>query len=77
MGKSKLYTLVGEFKKMSSAIDCVGVLQHKKIADIPTVHPGQGCYEVRVGNFHAKKSAEAVLEDITKNTTYTFIIKEV
>ena len=75
MSKSKLYVLTAEFKKMSSAMDCVGVLQHKKIADVPTIHPGQGCYIVKVGNFHAKKSAEAVLEDIHKSTSYTFTLK--
>ena len=75
MAASKTFTLVAEFKKISTAIECTGILKHKGIDDNATVHPGQGCYIVKVGNFHAKKSAEAVLEDIHKNTSYTFTIK--
>ena len=76
MGTSKTFVLVAEFKKISTAIECTGILKHKGIDDNATVHPGSGCYLVKVGAFKAKKSAEDVLKDIHTKTSFTFKIEE-
>lgn len=75
MAASKTFTLVADFKKISTAIECVGILKHKGIDDNATVHPGKGVYQVKVGAFKAKKSAEDVLKDIHDKTSFTFKIE--
>jgi hypothetical protein len=76
MGKSKTFELRASFKRIAPAIECVGILKHHKIDDQPQVFSGHGDYEVRLGSFKAKKSAEDVLTLIHEKTSYTFTIQE-
>lgn len=76
MGSKITYTCVAEFKKMSSAVECVGILKHKNIDDGAKVFPGDGVYLVKLGDFKAKKSAEDVLTQIHSKTSYTFKISQ-
>lgn len=76
MSKTQVYNVVASFMKISSAIDAVGVIKHKGIDDSPRVIAGEGQYHTVMGPFKAKKTAEDLVEQLHKQTTYTFKIEQ-